>query len=192
MQHDLTPGMILLYKPCAIFGWYWRRRQLPSLRACTEIATGLVIGFVCRQPHSHSVQYIGEDTFVHTRAGCIRGERACDFPPGYLETASLLRPRDPSLFSPQVRDAFQGAIGRKNLDPTTIPLAALFRLLFWLGIIRRKDWHASYRYTNCITFMLLTWKLAGVDLLQGKSMCYVGTYPSDFMEMTSEFEVIRE
>jgi hypothetical protein len=111
----------------------------------------------------------------------VRLQRKRDFAFGYLETAKAVS-LEPELFTPRVKEAFEHSVGRPNIDPTTIPLAALWRWLFWSGLVG-KEFRVGYRYVNCATFVARTWKEGGVDLLQRKHMqtCWVGIYPSDFL-----------
>jgi hypothetical protein len=195
-EFNMRPGSILLYSPFATFKWCLLNKRKPSLKTVFDCLCGLAILVVCQSQYTHVVQCIDEDRFVHTRVGKVRLDRKRDFAPGYLETARaihLVGPVTKDIFTEQVKQAFLSTVGRWNIDPLTIPLAAPFRWLYKLGCVRR-DVRSSYRYVNCVTFVAKTWKQAGVDIFQlantnntkhQKSKvldtCWVGLYPSDLL-----------
>ena len=153
------------------------------MKTLVDVLCGLPILLVCWSPYTHVVQCVDEDMFVHTKLGKVRLERKRDFAPGYLETSKILSGLP---WNDAVKQAFTSAVGRPNLDPTTIPLAAPFRWLYRCGVIGR-DFRTGYRYVNCVTFVVQTWRAAGVDLLRRGRIptCFVGIYPSDLLRLES-------
>jgi hypothetical protein len=183
----MRPGSILLYSPFATAKWCLQHGRFPAIKTLFDCLCGLAILVVCRSQYTHVVQCIDEDTFVHTRMGKVRLDRKRDFYPGYLETAL---PIQSSLYTDRIKEAFLAAVGRPNIDPSTIPLAAPFRWLYKLGCIGR-DFRSSYRYVNCVTFVAKCWKEGGVDIFEHSKgtldTCWVGLYPSDMLAIHRKF-----
>jgi len=123
---------------------------------------------------------------VHTRMGKVRCDKTKDFHPGYLETAKSVLPADfhYHYYEHDVEQAFLDQVGKKNVDPTTIPLGAPFRWLYKLGCIKR-DFRYKYKYVNCTAFIAKTWNDATggkVDWARSVDTCWVGIYPCDFIQ----------
>ncbi len=177
----MKAGDILLFSPFATLRYCIAKRRWPGLKTLFDCLCGLAVLVICRSQYTHVLQCIDDDQFVHTSLGRVRLQRKRDFPFGYLETVKVVS-LEPELYTPRVKSAFEHAVGRLNIDPTTIPLAAPWRWLYRLGLVG-KEFRAGYRFVNCATFVARTWKEGGVDLLKRKNMrtCWVGIYPSDFL-----------
>ena len=186
---NIPAGAVFLYNPIATVMWCYTHRVWPSLITYLHLAIACVYYMVTRDKYSHSVQYIGNGQFVHTRMGMVRMDRVGDFPPGYLETAGIVVPRNSTAFDEHVKKEFEKAIGRNNRDATTIPLAAPFRWLYSWGWLD-KFFRGNYSSCNCTAFVAWTWWKGGHDILKDEKLCFVGIYPGDYMRMKF-FEVYR-
>lgn len=180
-QQIMKAGDILLYSPFKTVWWCLSRCILPSLKIWFDCLCGLAILVVTWSQYTHVVQCLGNDRFVHTRMGKVRCDKAKDFHPGYLETVKSVSP--PYYPAELIEQAFLDQVGKKNIDPTTIPLGAPFRWLYKLGCIKR-DFRYKYKYVNCTAFIAKTWNDATegrVDWARNANTCWVGIYPCDFI-----------
>ena len=186
---QIPAGAVFLYNPFATVMWCYRNKVWPTLITYLHIAMACIYYVVTRDRYSHVLQYIGDEKFVHTRMGQVRLDRAENFPPGYLETSGIVIPKNPNSFDEHVKKEFEKAVGRKNPDATTIPLAGPFRWLHSWNVVG-KFFRGNYSSCNCTAFVAWNWWRGGRDILKDEKLCFVGIYPGDYMKMKF-FEIYR-
>jgi hypothetical protein len=94
----------VLQRPIWNLWWCWNSGEWPSwyqtvylfFQVCATIVFLPVLGL---SGISHILQYVDNDTFVHTSFGRVRAMQYKDLCPGMLDTAIILHPRNDGAFS---------------------------------------------------------------------------------------------
>ncbi len=185
---EIPAGSIFIYNPIRTLWWCIRNRVWPWPQVYLQALLACIIFLIDGTFNSHVLQYMGSGlnnvhSFIHTRTGKIRKDPSDSFPPGYLETAIIMKPRFPDRFNQSIRDEFENAVDRFNINAWTIPLATLYRWLYRFGFIN-KDFLKRYTKVNCTAFIALSWLRGGYDIFDNYPTCYVGIHPSDFLYLT--------
>lgn len=122
-MEGLAPGTVFLQRPIYQLWWCIQRATWPHFISIGHAIVSLVI-IALQLPFcgwklsvasaSHSVLYMGNGEFTHTTLGKVVLWTRKDFPPGYLETALVLEPRDPRSWKPENVESTKASwVGRR-------------------------------------------------------------------------------
>ena len=171
-------GYVVLYSPLRTIIWCIRNGYLPWPRVYFDLLISISVWIVAFSSYSHALQSMGNGYYVHTRLGVVRNETK--FPPGYLESAIVLKPKN---WSVAIEGQFRTLTGQSNPNFGVLILTPFLRWAYHLGLIS-KEYRRYYPAVQCASMIAWAWKRGGVDLLADKDIPYVGMYPSDFLSLS--------
>jgi hypothetical protein len=178
---NIPPGAVFIYHPFRTMWWCVKNGKIPHYQVFLEAVMSMIIFSVSGSFFTHVVQYTGDGKFIHTRRGAVVKNTIDQFWPGYIETAAIVVPQG-RMWPLSVSQEFEHKVGFRNFNPHTLPLTTLWRWLYFMSIIKQK-YRANAASFNCTAFIATAWLRGGYNILE-PGTCFIGLYPSDFMDMS--------